>query len=274
MKHAPRTRMEQCLLRTTGLGVRAAVACASLAVLACSGEADDPNWWADDESSGDAGGSAGQSGGGGSAGSGGATGTGGVSGTTGGTGENPGTAGGAGIAPNTGADVLKGLWVWEKRVQGDVEQSGEVDKGLMRVAFGTGNNKCHYIWNEITGSDFQTECTYTIAGDMVTFHATADPDGTAAGYSCAHADWSSWNDRPATQWGRYKFVGDRLWIGVNTYWGFGGGVNGVPTNNSLKRFPFWESQGQAETEESWIVFRPATKAEWCNECNPPEMCAQ
>ena len=214
----------------------AAVVSASLAFMSCGSEADDQNWWAD---------------------------------------AGPGTGGG----PSTGIDALKGFWVWEKRVQGDVAQAGEVDKGLMRMAFGTGNDKCHYIWNEMTGSDFQTECTYTIAGDMVTFHATADPDGTAAGFSCAHADWTSWNDRPAVQYSRYKFVGDRLWMGVNTYWGFGGNVTlsdgtQVPGNNSLKRFPFWESLGQAEKEESWIVFKPVTQAEWCTDCNQPEMCTQ
>ncbi len=116
---------------------------------------------------------------------------------------------------------------------------------------------------------------------MVIFTATADPDNTAAGYSCAHPDWTNWNDRPAVQYGRYKFVGDRLWIGVNTYWGFGGGVNGVPGNNSLKRFPFWESLAQATTEESWIVFMPVTREEWyttyaisTNCQGTPEICAQ
>jgi hypothetical protein len=161
-----------------------------------------------------------------------------------------------------GQDRLKGYWVWEKRVQGAAVQSGPIDKGQMRLAFGTGNNRCHYIWNETTGSDFHTECTYTISKDLVTFSATADSDKTAAGYSCAHPDWTSWNDRPAVEYGRFKFVGDRLWIGVNTYWGFGGGVVGVPANGSLKRFPFWESQGQAETLESWIVFKPVSRAEW------------
>ena len=242
------------MIRQRSLGTLRFVLFAGVAFasLACSSEADDPNFWAQE----------------------GEGGAGGQSAAAGGSGGN--VAGGTG---NPGTGVLDGLWVWEKRVHGDVEQSGEVDNGLMRVAFGMDNNKCHYIWNEITGSDFQTECTYTISGDMVTFNATADPDGTAAGYSCAHADWTSWNDRPAIQWGRYKFLGDRLWIGVNAYWGFGGNVtlsdgSQIPGNNSLKRFPFWESQGQAETTDTWIVFRPATTAEWCNECNQPEMCTQ
>ncbi len=168
----------------------------------------------------------------------------------------------ADAASPAGGDPLRGYWVWERRVEGEVEQMGEVDRGQMKIAFGTGNDRCHYIWNEITGSDFHTECTYDVLGDLVTLTAPADPDGTAAGYSCAHPDWVSWNDRPAVQFSRYKFVGDRLWMGVNTYWGFGGRVRDVRGNNSLKRFPFWESQSQAERLESWIVFKPVTRAEW------------
>jgi hypothetical protein len=156
------------------------------------------------------------------------------------------------------ANPLKGYWVWEKRVMnGTVQPTKPLDAGQMKIAFGAGNNKSHYIWNETTGSDFQTPCTYIVSGDMVAYSATADPDGTAAGYSCAHPDWTSWNDRPALQWGRYKFVGDRLWLGVNAYWG---GANG--DNGSCKRFPFWESLGQAQSQEAWIVFKPVTRAEW------------
>ncbi len=163
----------------------------------------------------------------------------------------------AGGATGTGTDALRGYWVWEKRVEGTAVQSGPVDQGRMKLAFGTGNNKCHYIWNETTGSDFHTECTYTLKGDLVTLSAKADPDKTAAGWSCAHPSWTSWNDRPAIQYARYKFVGDRLWIGVNSYWG---GVTGG--NTSCKRFPFWESEGQATTVESWIVYKPVTRQEW------------
>jgi hypothetical protein len=157
----------------------------------------------------------------------------------------------------TGTDALRGYWVWEQRVDGTAVQTGPVDKGQMKLAFGTGNNKCHYIWNETTGSDFHTECTYSLTGNLVTFSAKADPDRTAAGWSCAHPTWTSWNDRPAIQYARYKFVGDRLWIGVNSYWG---GVKGG--NTSCKRFPFWESEGQARTTESWIVYKPVTRQEW------------
>ncbi|MBM4362069.1 MAG: hypothetical protein FJ104_05270 [Deltaproteobacteria bacterium] len=46
------------------------------------------------------------------------------------------------------------------------------------MAFGAGKT-CHYIWNETTGSDFRTPCTYTSSGDMVTYTATADADDTA-----------------------------------------------------------------------------------------------
>lgn len=199
------------------------------------------------------GGDAGTMGGGGGA-SGGAAG--GSAGSATGTGGSGGSATGTGGAP--GGDVLKGYWVWEKRVMGtEVQPPKPLDAGQMKIAFGTGNNKCHYIWNETTGSDFHTECTYTVSGDLATYKATADSDGTAAGYSCAHPDWTSWNDRPALEWGRYKFVGDRLWLGVNAYWG---GANG--DNGSCKRFPFWESEGQAKKEEAWIVFKPVTRAEW------------
>jgi hypothetical protein len=169
----------------------------------------------------------------------------------------PPTMADAGGTTGTGTDALRGYWVWEKRVEGTVVQSGPVDKGQMKLAFGTGNNKCHYIWNETTGSDFHTECTYTLKGDLVTLSAKADPDKTAAGWSCAHPSWTAWNDRPAIQYARYKFVGDRLWIGVNSYWG---GVNGGTA--SCKRFPFWESEAQATTVESWIVYKPVTRQEW------------
>jgi hypothetical protein len=187
----------------------------------------------------------------------------------------------SGAGAPSGPSSLAGYWVWEQRVQGTAVQSGPVDKGQMKVAFGTGNNKCHYIWNETTGSDFHTECTFAVVGDLMTLTAKADPDKTAAGYSCAHPDWTSWNDRPAIEYSRFKFVGDRLWMGVNTYWGFGGGVNGVPTNGSLKRFPFWESSSQATTLESWIVFKRVTRAEWfgkyaisTNCQGTPAVCAQ
>jgi hypothetical protein len=163
---------------------------------------------------------------------------------------------------SSGGGSLSGYWVWARRVQGSAVQMGPIDMGQMKLAFGDGNARCHYVWNEITRSDFHTECTFRVEGDMVTFTARADPDGTAAGWSCAHPDWTSWNDRPAVQYGRYRIVGDELWIGVNTYWGFGGGVIGVPQNTSAKRFPFWESLGQARTSESWIVFRRVSRADW------------
>jgi hypothetical protein len=162
----------------------------------------------------------------------------------------------------TGGASLAGYWVWEKRVEGSAEQKGDVDKGQMKIALGGENHKCHYVWNETTGSDFHTECTYAIDGDTLTWTASKGAGVATAGYSCAHPGWTSWNDRPATQFSRFKMDGDRLWVGVNTYWGFGGGVNNVPQNGSLKRFPFWESKGQATTLESWIVFKRVTKAEW------------
>jgi hypothetical protein len=173
-------------------------------------------------------------------------------------------------------DELRGYWVWEMRVEGEMQlPPADVDNGQMKLAFGDGNDKCHYIWNETTGSDFHTECTYTVDGDLATLTAPADPDATAAGYSCAHPDWTDWNDRPAVQYSRYKFVGDRLWMGLNSYWG---GVNG--DNASAKRFPFWESQTQAEDLESWIVFMPVTREEWfttyaiSTTCQgAPELCA-
>jgi hypothetical protein len=176
-------------------------------------------------------------------------------------------AGGFGSGAN-GAGVLDGYWVWEDRVAGN-ESLGFAHlngQALMRMAFGN-NNTCHYIWNETTGSDFHTPCTYTILGDMVTYTATADPDQTAAGYSCTHPDWTSWNDRPAVQYGKYKFVGDRLWLGVNAYWGFGGDALGVSQNGSCKRFGYWESEAQADYGgqgdlETWIVYKPVTKQEW------------
>jgi hypothetical protein len=184
------------------------------------------------------------------------------------------SAGGSG---SSGAAALEGYWVWEDRVMGiEVQPEAPLDAGQMKIAFGTGNDKCHYVWNETTGSDFHTECTYSADGDMLTYTAPADPDGTAAGYSCAHPDWTSWNDRPAVQWGRYKMVDDRLWLAVNAYWG---GANG--DNGSCKRFPFWESLSQAQTEEAWIVFKPVTREEWYGQyaistnCQgTPELCAQ
>jgi len=193
------------------------------------------------------------------------------------SGLDTGDGAGSGSDGEPGADALRGYWVWEQRVIGtEVQPQRPLDAGQMKIAFGTGNNKCQYIWNETTGSDFHTECTYALSGDMVTYTAPADPDGTAAGYSCAHPDWTSWNDRPAMEWGRYKFVGDRLWLAVNAYWG---GANG--DNGSCKRFPFWESLSQAQTEEAWIVFKPVTRAEWygtyaisTNCQGTPELCAQ
>jgi hypothetical protein len=51
--------------------------------------------------------------------------------------------------------------------------------------------------------------------------AKTNSGGMATGFSCAHPTWTNWNsNRPAVQYSRYKFVGDRLWMGVNTYWGF------------------------------------------------------
>jgi hypothetical protein len=158
--------------------------------------------------------------------------------------------------------ALDGYWVWEKRMFGNTPQSGGIDKGQMKMAFGRGNKKCHYLWNETSGSDFHTECTYSIRNDMITLIAPAGKGAKTAGYSCAHPGWTSWNDRPAAQYSRYKFVDDRLWMGVNTYWGFGGGVDKVPPNGSLKRFPFWESLSQASKLESWIVFKQVSKEEW------------
>jgi hypothetical protein len=185
--------------------------------------------------------------------------------------EGEGEDGGGGIAD------LAGYWVWEQRVMGtEVQPPRNLDSGQMKMAFGTGNDKCHYIWNETTGSDFHTECTLTVSGDLITYTAPADADSTAAGYSCAHPDWTSWNDRPSVQYGRFKMVGDRLWLAVNAYWG---GANGE--NGSCKRFPYWESLGQAETEEAWIVFKPVTREQWYGEfaistnCQgSPEVCAQ
>jgi hypothetical protein len=179
------------------------------------------------------------------------------------------------------AAMLNGYWLWEKRVEGSSEQSGNIDKGQMKVAFNAENSKCHYIWNEVSGSDFHTECKFTLKDDLLVFEAPKGTDASTAGFSCAHPDWTSWNDRPNIQYSRMKVVGDRLWLGVNTYWGFGGGVNNVPTNGSLKRFPFWESQNQAETLNSWIVFKPVTKSEWFSKyaistnCQgSPEVCSK
>ena len=270
------SRMQRSRLGTTGLGLCAAVACASLTLLACSSEADNPNWWAD-EDGGSAGGAGGQPGTGASAGSGGTAGTGGDPGTAGaggdpgtaGTGGSAGSSGGSGgSAGGTASDDLTGYWLWEDRVAGNTSLGFAHLNGQarMRMAFGA-NNTCHYIWNETTGSDFHTPCTYTISGDMVTYTATADPDGTAFGYSCTHPDWESWNDRPAVEYGKYKFVGDRLYLGVNAYWGFGGDVTTsdgaqIPKNGSCKRFGYWESLNQAMKEETWIVYKPVTKQEW------------
>ena len=82
-------------------------------------------------------------------------------GSLGGTGGDPGTGGtsGAGGDPGTGIDVLKGYWVWEDRVSGTTSLGFAHLNGqaMMRMAFGTGNNKCQYIWNETTGSDFHTD---------------------------------------------------------------------------------------------------------------------
>lgn len=202
--------------------------------------------------------------------------------------EGSGSSGGGGVDTGddvvepdpTGTDPLRGYWVWESRIFGDIPQSGPIDTGQMKVAFGTGNDRCHYVWNETTGSDFHTRCTYSVIDDMVTFRADVRPDGMTDGYSCAHPDWNTWNDRPAVQWSRFRLDADHLWLGVNTYWGFGGGVDGVPNNGSLKRFPFWESEGQARTEEAWIVFRRVTREEWfttyaiSTRCQgSPEVCA-
>lgn len=163
---------------------------------------------------------------------------------------------------SSGAKDLDGYWVWEQRVQNTQPQSGDVDKGQMKVAFSGSNGKCHYIWYETTGSDFHTPCTYSVSGDVISFSASSAQNDKAIGYSCAHPDWTSWSDRPATQYGRFKKEGSQLWIGVNTYWGFGGGVNNVPMNGSLKRFPFWESLEQAKNELSWIVFKKVSRDEW------------
>ena len=161
-----------------------------------------------------------------------------------------------------GSSQLNGYWVWEKRVEGTADQTGNIDKGQMKMAFSSDKSKCHYLWNEVTGSDFHTECKFIVKGDLLVLEAAKGIDASTSGYSCAHPDWTSWNDRPNIQYSRFKIVGDRLWLGVNTYWGFGGGVKDVPQNGSLKRFPFWESQTQAETLVSWIVFKPVSKADW------------
>ena len=184
------------------------------------------------------------------------------------------------VEPPAGGGPLAGSWVWDRRVEGTEVQMGTIDLGQMKLAFGMDNARCHYVWNETTRSDFHTECTYAVDGDMLTFTATADPDGTAAGWSCAHPDWTSWNDRPAVQYGRFRVMGDELWVGVNTYWGFGGGVRDIPRNNSAKRFPFWESLDQASRLESWIVFRRVSRADWydryaisTNCQGTPELCS-
>jgi hypothetical protein len=67
--------------------------------------------------------------------------------------------------------------MWEDRGMGtEVQPEVPLDAGQMKIAFGTDNNKCHYIWNETTGSDFHTECTYTADREMLTFTAPADPE--------------------------------------------------------------------------------------------------
>jgi len=194
------------------------------------------------------------------------------------SGSNPGNADNR---PVPGADVLKGYWVWEKRMLGEVQQtSGNVDQGQMKLAFGTGNNKGHYIWNEITGSDFHTEFTYTVSANIVTLSAKTLADGRITGYSCSHPDWTSWaNDVAevtAVQYSRYKFVGDRLWMEVHVYWG---GVDG--RCNMLKRFPFWYTLDLLQQWDSWMVFKPVTREEWYGKyarstrCQgTPEVCAQ
>ncbi len=55
-----------------------------------------------------------------------------------------GTSGSTGSG-DPGLDPLRGYWVWEKRVQGTVERSGDIDNGQMKLAFGMGNDECHYI---------------------------------------------------------------------------------------------------------------------------------
>jgi hypothetical protein len=192
-------------------------------------------------------------------------------GTGGGSGAQTGGRGGGGSGGGSGMSVddLTGYWVWDDRVA-DTRSLGFAHlnaRARMRMAFGAGNT-CHYIWNETTGSDFHTECTYKLSGDMVTYTRT----GTVPGYSCTHPDWTSWNDRPAVQYGKYKFVGDKLYLGVNAYWGFGGGVTigstTIGANGSCKRFGFWESLGQADyggpsgTLPTWIVYKRVTKAQW------------
>ena len=76
----------------------------------------------------------------------------------------PTTPGTPGTNEPTAPSAIAGFWVWEQRVEGTAVQSGPVDKGQMKVAFGTGNGKCHYLWNETTGSDFHTECTFAVQG--------------------------------------------------------------------------------------------------------------
>jgi len=46
--------------------------------------------------------------------------------------------------PVTTEGALRGYWVWEQRVQGTGVQSGDVDRGQMKVAFGDGNDRCHW----------------------------------------------------------------------------------------------------------------------------------
>ena len=116
---------------------------------------------------------------------------------------------GAPVDPPTGGGPLEGSGVWDRRVEGSEVQMGTIDMGQMKLAFGMDNARCHYVWNETTRSDFHTECTYTVDGDMLTFTATADSDGTAAGWSCAHPDWTNWNDRPAVQYGRFGWASTR-----------------------------------------------------------------
>ena len=108
----------------------------------------------------------------------------------------------SGSIPNTGGGAsspseLIGYWIKEKRMDGANEVSGDyVDGGRWRLAYDGVNG--HYIWNEVTGSDFQTEFTYTVNGDMITYEARKKTaSGAAWGFSCAHL-----HCRCATAWPR------------------------------------------------------------------------
>lgn len=90
--------------------------------------------------------------------------------------------------PHSLAGVHAGYWVWEQLVMGmEVQPPAFLDAGEMKIAFGSGNDKCHDIWNETTGSDFHTECTFAVDGDMVTYTGPI----RMARYSCAHPVWTS-----------------------------------------------------------------------------------